>query len=347
MPDNLATELAAAQLALAAFGMPADAELTFIKYRENHVYRVRAKGLDRSLRMHRVGYRTDDELRSEIASIAQFHAGGISVPAPAVALDGGHVATFVDASGTRRQATMQAWIDDGREFGDSAAVFSGAERPSDQELHDLGALIARMHDVAAAGPPTAYARPAWDAAGLAGPTALWGTASLLPSLSVEDRALLDDADRRIAADLAALATTADRFGVIHADFTFENVLVTERGLVALDFDDSGPGWFLFDLTTPVFWCSPHPDADAMTAALNEGYRSVRPLPDEAGWHTLLLARALSYLGWAADRPGDTASDFHEEVMAPWVVSAARRYLDSGDTGWPPLNARTIENEVTH
>ena len=50
-----------------------------------------------------------------------------------------------------------------------------------------------------------------------------------------------------------------------------------------------------------------------------------------------------YLGWAADRPGDEASDFHEQVMAPLIVSAARRYLVDGDTGWPSLPSANTED----
>jgi Ser/Thr protein kinase RdoA (MazF antagonist) len=342
MSDDLAPETAAARLALDAFGVPADAVIDFVKHRENHVYRVRTPDWDRSLRMHRVGYRSDEDLRSETASMATFGAGGIAVPTPIATPGGDHVVAVIDAEGTRRQATMQEWVADGRVFGDSAAVFAGTARPSDSELRMLGGLIARMHNVAAGGAPTDYSRAAWNADGLAGPAALWGSAARLDSLSVTDRLTLERADARLRVDLAGLPTTPDRFGVIHADFTFENVLVTDHGLVALDFDDSGEGWFLFDLATPAFWCARHLDGPAMIAALAAGYRQVRPLPDQRGWHALLLARALSYLGWAADRPGDPASDFHEHVVAPWVIAAAGRYLKSGETGWPPLALPPIE-----
>lgn len=338
MSDVPASELAAARVALDAFAVPADAVVEFVKYRENHVYRVRARGLDRSLRMHRPGYRSDDELRSEAASIAAFAAAGVRVPVPALTPGGDHVAPFVDASGLRRQATMQDWVDGGTQLGDVFDVFTGADRPDAADLRLLGALIARMHLIAAAGIPDGYARAAWDAAGLTGEGALWGHASHLAALSPAERVILERAETQAGEDLADLATTSDRFGVIHADFTFENVLVTDGGLVALDFDDSGTGWYLFDLATPVFWCSRHPQATELVAALLEGYQTVRPLPDPTGWHALLLARGLSYLGWAAQRPGDPTSDFHEQVMAPWVISAALTYLRTGETGWPDLAA---------
>ena len=202
MTANMGLEIAAARLALDAFGVPADAVVDFVKHRENHVYRVRTPDWDRSLRMHRVGYRTDDELRSETASVNAFHAGGIAVPIPVAAADGAHVVAIIDASGSRRQATMQKWIADGRTLGDTAAIFTGAARPSDVELRHLGALIARMHNVAAGGAPVGYTRRTWDAAGLAGPAALWGSATRLTSLTDADRNVLERADARLEVDLS-------------------------------------------------------------------------------------------------------------------------------------------------
>ena len=339
-------ERSAARLALDAFGVPDDAELIFVKQRENHVYRVRGKGFDRSLRMHRVGYRSDDELVSETASIEAFRLGGIAVPTPVPLPTGGFIAVITDARGERRQATMQDWIDGGREFADSGEVFQGLARPDDADLRALGSLIARMHDIAERGAPVGYRRAAWNAAGLVGEEALWGRPGRLRSLSSSDRDLLDLVESRLAEEFGRLDAGSRRYGVIHADFTFENVLVAPHGLVALDFDDSGEGWFLFDLATSAFWCAEHPEAESLIGALLDGYREVRAFDetDERAWNSLLLARGLSYLGWAADRPGDAASDFLEEAIGPRVVAAARRYREDGSTGWPSLRATAASEE---
>src|SRR5690606_26322459 len=87
-----------------------------------------------------------------------------------------------------------------------------------------------------------------------------------------------------------------------------------------------------------FWCTGHPEAERLLAELAGGYREARALTmaDAAAWDSLLLARALSYLGWSAARPGDPVSEFHEETLVPRVLDAARRYLDTGRTGWPGL-----------
>lgn len=43
-----------------------DADLSVIKYRENAVFAVRHSGGRHALRLHRVGYHSNDELRSEL-----------------------------------------------------------------------------------------------------------------------------------------------------------------------------------------------------------------------------------------------------------------------------------------
>jgi 4-aminobutyrate aminotransferase-like enzyme/Ser/Thr protein kinase RdoA (MazF antagonist) len=330
-------ELDVARRALDAFGMRADAQIAFVKHRENHVYRVSADGIDYSLRMHRHGYHSDAELRDEILSLHRLASAGLPVPAPVATTDGEFLALVRDDENRTRQATLQRWVDNGRQLGDSGAVFEGSETPDRSRLTRLGQLIGRLHDFAEqSGTPSDYARPAWDLAGLTGATALWGDASSLPGLRQQDAAILSAAHDRLRRDLLSLPIGADRYGVIHADMTFENVLDTGDELIALDFDDSGEGWFLFDLATTAFWCTPHPEGSELIDALLDGYTSVRTTsPDDLQcWNPLLMARALSYLGWAAQRPDDPTSAYHLETLAPWIVAAAERFVATGDTGWP-------------
>lgn len=333
-------ELDAALAAVAAFGLPDDVQLVFVKRRENLVWRVRSDGVDRSLRMHRIGHRTDAQLASEVALMAGFNAAGIRTPTPIRTPGGDYVATLTDGAGRRRQATMQDWIPSHRVLADSAAVFDGAASPSAQELSLVGTLLGRMHNAAEKQRMVARGRPAWDADGLVGPGALWGSASRLLSLSTAERSVLGEAEQRLARELRTLPRTFERFGAIHADFTFENLLVVDGGLAVLDFDDAGDGWYLFDLATPFFWCTGNPDAPRHLESLVSGYAASRSLTEEdvAAWHPLLLARALSYLGWSSDRQGDPVSEYHDRVLAPRIVAAAQHYLDTGTTGWPSLRA---------
>lgn len=334
-----ATITDAVRLALDAFGVGPGARVEFVKFRENHVFRVGDGETDRALRLHRPGYRTDAELLSEAATLEAFRGAGLRVPRPVPTAAGALLATFTDCDGVRRQATMQDWIVEGAPLTPSDAVYDGIAAPEPDDLRRLGALMAEMHAIARdMRMPDGYDRAAWDHAGLVGPTALWGTASRLPQLSEPDRAALAAAESRLDAELAALPRDRARFGVIHADLTFENLLTTPAGLVVLDFDDSGEGWYLFDLATVGFWLSGHPRAAELLAALATGYAQRRPiLPQEASaWHPLLMARALSYLGWSVDRPDDPTTAYHLTTLLPRIVHAARSYADTGSTGWPAL-----------
>jgi Ser/Thr protein kinase RdoA (MazF antagonist) len=153
-----------------------------------------------------------------------------------------------------------------------------------------------------------------------------------------------------AASLVIEALGRDRsvFGAIHADMTFENVLATGNGLVIIDFDDFGEGWFGFDIATALFFATPHPNFAILAEAFLRGYESVRELDPAVGGalDAFLIARGMSYLGWAADRPGDPASDFAESRLAPWVVEAAKRFTGSGSTGWLHQdNSSTPQGEI--
>ena len=59
---------------------------------------------------------------------------------------------------------------------------------------------------------------------------------------------------------------------------------------AIDFDNSGFTWYLYDLATALSFIEDRPDVPALIAAWLEGYRWVAPLPraEEAEIHTFLM-----------------------------------------------------------
>ncbi|MBY4214135.1 aminotransferase class III-fold pyridoxal phosphate-dependent enzyme [Rhodococcus fascians] len=342
-----------ARKALDLFGIGPDATITFVNYRENYVFRVQHPTGDWALKLHRAGYRTDNEIRSEAAVLAELSAAGLRVTVPVPAVDGGHLAWVNTDSGDVLQATLQRWLPGTSALGCSPNIYEGRERPSRQQFEELGTLMARMHShFEKAGAPHGYERGAWDAVGLVGDRALWGRASDLGCLTPAQADVVRRAEMRLEVDLAHLPVNRRTFGPVHADLTVENVLTDDGGLVIIDFDDSGEGWYLFDIATTYFFCSNHPESEDVLQAIVDGYHRVRELTEEdlVGWHSLLLARALSYLAWSVDRPGDPASVFHERVMLPRILDAAEMYLTSGRTPWdqptPTERHNSRRNTVT-
>jgi Ser/Thr protein kinase RdoA (MazF antagonist) len=315
--------------ALGEYGFDEGSTLELVKYRENYVFRLtEPAGASFAVRLHRAGYHNDAEIRTELAYLRALGDRGLSVPLIVPALNGELVCLVEAEDGEAFYLDVQKWLEASHPLGDVAEAIDGTCALEPDAFRRLGVLVAELHrHTATIGRTPGFERSAWGAEGLAGDTPLWGTPLALKELSYDQAALLTRAMTKLKGELEVLGTTADRYGVIHADLTPENVLVQDGRLIMIDFDDFGEGWHLFDLATAVFFFVPHPRYEDHRRALLEGYRSVRPVDDSFfdAWDAMLLARGTTYLGWAADRRGDEAAEFIVEQVLPVVLRLAARY----------------------
>lgn len=317
--------LALARSALSTFGIPGDAVLEFVKYRENVVFRVSALEDAYALRIHRHGHRSDDEVRAEIAYMQALHQAGLAVSEVVPTRAGELFATVSDGQGAPYQVDVQRWVPDSAPLGDCGAAWNGTDLPTVGTFAQLGEVCGRFHALSAEiGRLPGYSRPAWDLDGLVGPAPLWGDPRRLAGTE-EDRLAIDAALRDIRRDLARIGTGPADFGVIHADFSPENVLLSRGRLTLIDFDDFGEGWWLFDLATVLFWYHRHPRYSEYRAALLNGYRKHFRISEQSlsSLDAFILARGLTYLGWAADRPESETSDFIRAEVLPVVTALCR------------------------
>ena len=288
---------AVARAALPRFGLPGDAPMSLLHHRENAVFRVVDPAQDRpfALRVHRIGYRTTQEIRSELAWMDALRADGIHTPAPRPGTDGSTVQTVsVAALDSPRDVDLLSWVE-----GTPLDAGSGAEA-----YRLLGRTCAQIQQHARRWtPPSWFRRPTWDAPALVGKAALWGDYAELASLTGEQRALFDRAADVVFRRLAAFGRGADRFGLTHGDLMPDNVLLHDGAAFVIDFDDSGYGWYLYDLATLLAVKLLDPDYATAQEAWIEGYRSVAPLPDAhvAELETLVMARGLLLVGWMHTR----------------------------------------------
>ncbi len=310
------------------------ASVHFVKYRENWVFRVDTASGSCALRLHRPGYQTRAAIECEMELLTVLGEAGIAVPDPIVSAAGLLVEQIIGPDQVAFFVDLQRWIPDMVQLGDVTDVFVGAAVPSVAEIEKVGELAARMHEAIISaqqsGRLNADARLSWDCAGLVGLRPLWGDPLRLAE-NEDDKADLRRAMSRIGQTLAALPAGPGEFGLLHGDLTFENLLWGSAGLTVIDFDDAGSGWYLFDLATVLGFLTSHPDYPRYEVALFEGYQRVRAISDAqlAAWPSLLLARMLTYLGWAADRRGDEAAEFLRDDFMPHVISMARGYLTAG------------------
>ena len=289
-------------------------ELELVDVRENAVFRVTTgDGTRYALRVHRYGYHSTDELRSELQWLRALEAEGVEVPAVVPAATGELLTSVrVDAVPEQRQVDLFEWID-----GEQLAAV--VERTADEtELADVyrtvGELMARLHNQAVAWtPPARFTRMAWDVDGLTGEAPLWGRFWEIDGLSGEERDLIRRGRVRVREDLIAHGRSADGYSIIHADLLPENILVQGDRVRLIDFDDAGFGWHLFDLATTLNIHRGRAHIPVRLAAVVDGYRRQRALPDEALDHLplFLLARAFTYLGWMSTRQETAAAKCEE------------------------------------
>lgn len=312
---------ALAVTALARWGVSGGAP-EIVKCRENAVFRVTAPdGRRAALRIHRHGYHTDEALRSELAWMEALRAAGVAVPA-VVPTSSGALFAVVRTRGVPepRQVDMVTWM-----TGTPLGTIEDGPGPALADLREtfrgVGRLAAQLHDHAQGwSPPAGFVRHAWDGDGLLGPAPLWGRFWLAGGLGAAERRLIERARERARDDLAVYGRPPRRYGLIHADFNLDNMLLDGDRVALLDFDDSGFGWHLFDLATVWTLFLGADCAVPMRAGVIEGYRRERDLPDEevARLPLFELARAFSYLGWVETRR-ETAT---ARVLAPRVAALA-------------------------
>ena len=265
--------------------------------RENQVFRVDAPRGALALRLHRPGYRSREELASELAWMAALEEQGVEVPRPVPAKDGSLCVPVGDI------------FVDALTYLDGAPLMRDGEPAGEADLPEaafrLGGALARLHDISDAwDAPGWFVRPVWDIEGLLGDDPLWGQFWENPALTPAQASLLSEVRQVARRDLSRLEPDLD-FGLIHADAVPENVLVSDGAVHLIDFDDGGYGFRLFDLATTVNRLQRQDPGCTAGRRFLDGYLRARPI-DTGSLPLFLLLRSLTYVGWVIariDEPG--------------------------------------------
>ena len=218
------------------------ADLTFVRHGENVTFRVDDRKRQFALRLGRPGYQTSAAIRSEIAWMDALREAGIATPRPVRASDG-EVVQEVPFEGQLRVAVAFEWVD-GVPLPETRATDPWAR---------LGEIMARIHRHGREWtPPPGFERPAWNLDALVGDEPRWGSPCPEGIWPEAEREMLIQARDAVRRRLVAFGTEADRFGLVHADLGFENVLVAADRPTVIDFDDCGPGWYVYELASVLY-----------------------------------------------------------------------------------------------
>jgi Ser/Thr protein kinase RdoA (MazF antagonist) len=301
----------AARAHLPAYGLPASAQVRLLNHSENTTFLVGEKLV---MRVHRVGYHTRNGIASELAWMeALRRQTPIRTPRPIAALSGELITKMPVARGEPRHCV--------------AFEFLEGHEPSEADLASayrlLGEISARFHRQAESWSlPPGFERLTWDFEHMLGGSPNWGDWHDAPFLDARAVELLERQAGLIERRLAQFGKARDRFGLIHADLRLANLLLHDGSIRVLDFDDSGFGWFLYDLASALSFMEDRPDIDRLIAAWLEGYRAIRPLSaaEEAEIGTFLMLRRMVILAWMGTH---AETDLSKSLGADYVRGSCR------------------------
>jgi Ser/Thr protein kinase RdoA (MazF antagonist) len=321
-----------AQRALAEYPL-AVAQLTPLKHEHNTTFRVTTvNGQQYMLRIHRPGQHTPEAIQSELLWLAALRRDtDLAVPDPIPNRDG-ELLTQMAADGIpeARTCVLLRWLP-GR-FQDQYLKPVHLER--------VGRFTARLHEYTTGWqPPGLFVRGrvdvlTADARGKPFYLATDGRKenNLVPdeadaarSIAMVSDLLSAQAGRTVARGIEAvrsmvkpLGNNPQVFGLIHADLHQENYFFHQGRVCAIDFDDCGWGFYLFDVTVTLWEIEKLPGYPALREAYLAGYRSVRPLPLEHENYlgTFTALRQMQILMWVLE------SRQHPAFRQNWAAWAA-------------------------
>jgi len=317
---------ALAEVAVTQWGL-GEVSLKLLKHRENSVFKVTTQdGARYALRIHRNDYHNAQQLNSELLWMQALSEDGIKTPEVVATKNG---KTVVQVSHPRvlgaRHCSMLGWVE-GEAFDQLGRVEKGVQIELEERYYRLGAMAARMHNQSEKWqPPAEFTRHAWDGEGLLGNNPLWGRFWEHPVLKPKQKDMLLKARLVLQELLKDLGQGKDCYGLIHADFLPENILVNNDQLRLIDFDDCGYGWHLFEMATSLLPQADQPFFDELISAYVAGYRTERELSNE---HVdilpaFIMIRVLTYFGWLKDR-GDSFKN--GDKIAEKMADALMKYI---------------------
>lgn len=297
------------------------ASVDLLKHRENTVFKISTEEGDRYvMRVHRDDYHSDAALLSELRWLEALRGAGVATTEAVRCLDDAWFAR-VRTPGLPggRQVDLLAWVP-GKAIGSIEEGVSLGETEMVTVYRQAGEQAARIHNVGESWPrPEGFERLRWDEQGFYGENgSVCGCYRHLASLTGAQRALLDRARDVCDVALGQFGKGPDRYGLVHGDFLPENLFWDGTTVRLIDWDDTGYGWHIYDFATAMIPHLGKPGFDVALGAMVDGYRGQRELPDEhlAMLPVLVMARALSYVGWVHTR-GAIARD-----LEPFAVAAA-------------------------
>lgn len=311
-----------AREALGRWGL-SGSDLKLLNRSENSTYLViPPMGRQVVLRVHREGDHTKAGIQTELDWMRALQAeAGVKTPQSIGPLDGDDVQLVSHPALPNPRHCVLFELIEGHELDESLDLA--------EPYVQLGEVTARLHQHAESWQrPPYFERLTWDFEHLLGEFPNWGRWQEGPAAAgrIEDLKTIEVTLRR---RLERYGKAANRYGLAHSDLRLANLLLHEGDVRVIDFDDSGVGWFLYDLGTALGDLGDSPKLPQLVECWLDGYQRVRGLgaDDLAEISTFLLLRRMMIIAWM----GSHSDTELAQVQAPGYVETtcilAEKYLD--------------------
>src|SRR5438477_1192159 len=235
--------------ALAEYGGHPGASVELLNVSENATFLVSDPdaGTGTSvLRVHRLGYHTEQEIASELAWMDALRTeAGVRTPRVLPAADGRRVVTVPEPGGAAERYCVRFEFLPGTEPGAGPA-----DDPGLTAVHfaELGEITARMHRHARQwSRPAWFTRFHWDYPAAFGDQARWGRWQDGIGVGPAEHAVLSRLDHALRDRLRAFGSGPERYGLVHADTRLATLLVHDGSVRVLAFVDAGLSRYLYGL----------------------------------------------------------------------------------------------------
>jgi Ser/Thr protein kinase RdoA (MazF antagonist) len=297
-----------------------------VMYVNNAVFEVHtADGGHFALRLHRPGHKRLEWIKSELAWLTAIcRDTTLGVPQPIHAIDAEPIVyTPVRGLSEPLVCTLFVWIE-GR--------FEETDKISLQMARDAGEFLARLHNYAASfEPPSAFARPRLDEDGLFGAESAYDPGEGVSLFTDEHLTTFAQVENQVRGVMSALGKSHESFGLIHADFIMKNIVYRGAEVCAIDFDDCGWGYYLYDLAPLLLQFKDEPHYLELSDAFLEGYNENHPLPEmyQGYIETFIAARHLLSCWWVAGNLRNPRIRERAPEIIAHRTAELRRFLETG------------------
>lgn len=227
------------------------------------------------LRLHWPGYQSEGAIESELEWLSALCNAGLPVPQPVPTIEG-ELSVEISIPGVpeSRRCSLLRWVKGRR-------VMKHVRR---WHMTAIGNLMARFHNHASSWkPPPHFVRRHYDHNGLWGDDT--GTSYTADEVWPRIRRRYFEAFREVTLRVERVmedwGKELDVYGLIHADLgTNANVLFYSGEARAIDFDDGGFGYWMYDLAVALCDWEGMNEWSTYRDALLEGYLEMRSIPEE-------------------------------------------------------------------